>query len=81
MIAFIHIQDIYDDFTDNRQLARWHTETTLAELDKQIEAFDNPALDLEDELEIHTDEEDSSICLDSLDGESSIYQTVTLSFI
>ena len=65
-----------DDSMFNYNLARWETQATLAELDKQIEAFDNLALDIDEE-------EDSSICLDnsSYDGtDASIYQQVSFLF-
>ena len=50
---------------DKTSLMRWQTETTLAEFDKQLEAFDNPGLEIDDG--------DSSICLDesSIDLNSS----------
>ena len=47
-------------------LMRWQTETTLADFDKQLEAFDNAGLEIEDG--------DSDICLDesSIDLDSTI---------
>ena len=51
---------------DKSSLMRWQTETTLAEFDKQLEAFDNPGLEIDDG--------DSDICLDesSIDLDSTI---------
>ena len=53
-------------FRDKSGLMRWQTETTLADFDKQLEAFDNQGLELDDG--------DSSICLDesSIDLDSTI---------
>ena len=64
---------------DNIQLFRWQTQTALAQLDEQIAAFDNQALDVNDEPYFERDSLEKSD-EDTLNGDDSILNLDDTSF-
>ena len=61
----------------NSHLLRWKTQTALSEFDGQMASFDNPALECSEDEDLTLSDEDSSICLESLDGhDQSFYEEV-----